>query len=50
MSREDDRERETRRFTTDTSKWSFKVGLICLILFLLVPIWDLLEWVIGLFV
>lgn len=46
MSVRDDRERE--RFSQDTGRWAGKVGLLAIGLFLLVPVWMLLDWLIGL--
>lgn len=46
MSREDE-DRNRERFTEDTGKWAPMAGLIAICCFLLVPLWDLIEWLLG---
>ncbi|MBT1161775.1 hypothetical protein [Bifidobacterium sp. SO1] len=46
MSREnDDRNRE--RFAEDTGKWSVWAALAAIGCFLLIPLWDLIGWLLS---
>lgn len=44
-----DKQRERDRFADNTDKWGPWAAAIGILIFLLVPVWNLLSWLIGLF-
>lgn len=42
------RDRERDRFSTDTDRWGAKAALLFFALIALVPVWMLLDWLLGL--